>query len=214
MNHFSPKTMDFLVENRLNDSRDWYQEHKGAFTEYVLEPFQHLVAALSPTLLEIDGGLITEPKVDRTISRVYRDTRFSRDKSIYRDHMWCVFMRDKKLYHGPPAFYFEISPELFRYGCGYYQASGEEMEAMRQLILENHTAFAAARKFFDRQDLYVMEGDSYKRPRYPDAPAELQTWLNRKSISFNHNSTDTALLYSEGLAETVAAHLRLLKPVY
>ena len=116
----SAKTLDFLFENKLNNSKEWYHAHKKEYTELVLRPLAELVVKLKPTMLELDPDLIVEPRVTRSISRIYRDTRFSKDKSLYRDNMWLIFIRDKKLYEGPPGFYVDISPRGLSYGMGYY----------------------------------------------------------------------------------------------
>ena len=211
---FSQRSIDFLIENKINDSKAWYQEHKGLYLEFILEPFIELVARLSPAMLKIDPQLITEPRVDRTLSRIYRDTRFSKDKSLYRDNMWMVFMREKKLYEGLPAFYFDLSPEGFSYGMGYYQASAASMDAVRQMILGNAAPFKKAEKAFRGQSAFGMEGDDYKRSKYPDMPQAKREWLDKKSISFNCHSGDFDLLFSEKLAEVLLDGFTLLAPVY
>ena len=55
---FSQQSIDFLIENKIHDSRAWYQEHKGLYAEFVLEPFAELVARLSPAMLKIDTLLM------------------------------------------------------------------------------------------------------------------------------------------------------------
>ena len=92
----SEKTLQFLWENRIKNSRDWYTEHKNEFQEFVLVPMIELVEQLQKPLYEIDPLLIVVPKIGKSISRVYRDIRFSKDKTLYRDIMWCVFARDKR----------------------------------------------------------------------------------------------------------------------
>ncbi|HHX57230.1 MAG TPA: DUF2461 domain-containing protein [Clostridiales bacterium] len=59
---FSKKTIDFIVENRLNDSKSWYQEHKEVYKQYVAEPFSEFITALQPTINEIDSEIICNPK--------------------------------------------------------------------------------------------------------------------------------------------------------
>lgn len=211
---FSDETIQFLMENRINNSRDWYQTHKPQYQELVLKPQMELVERLTPVMLSIDPELVVEPKVDKTISRIYRDTRFSRDKSLYRDVAWCVFGKDKKRFLNAPGFVFEFSPYQFRWGCGWFSTPTETMQAMRRLILEKDKSFLAARRAYEKQTTFDMEGESYKRPKYPDQPAELQTWLNRKSIAFLHNSEDFDLLFSEDLPEVIAKDFLLLKPIY
>ena len=90
---FSQKTLDFLFENRLHDSREWFAQHKKEYQELVIQPLRQLVMDLSPTMLELDPEFNTEPKVDKTICRVWRDTRYTKDPSLYRDHMWILFKR-------------------------------------------------------------------------------------------------------------------------
>ena len=208
------KTLDFLVENRLQNSREWYAGHKAEFREAVLSPMVELTERLTPYVSEIDPLLITEPKVDKCISRVYRDTRFSRDKSLYRDVMWCVFMRDKKAYTCPPAFVLEFSPDGFRYGCGYYDAPAKTMEAIRGLILSDDKDFMAAQRAYESQSVFAMEGELYKRSRFLEEPPKKRQWLDRRGIAFMHNSKDFSLLFSEGLSERVGQDFMLLAPIY
>lgn len=142
----SKETLDFLVENRLQNSRDWFHEHKSIYQEVVLAPLTELVEKLAPVMWEIDPLLITTPKVCKTISRIYRDTRYTKDKSLYREVMWIAFTRDKKQYDSPCGFVMEFSPNGFRYGCGYWQAPPDVMGALRELILKSDPAFRAAKK--------------------------------------------------------------------
>lgn len=210
----SPQSLDFLAENRLRNNRDWYYEHKPQFKALVFEPLAQVVMDLAPVLHEIDPLLIAEPKTGKSISRVFRDTRFTKDPSLFREVMWCVFTRDKKAYTSAPGFFFEFSPDGFRYGCGYLDAPPKVMEAIRTLILKNDASFQKAQRAVSKQDVFQMEGDLYKRVKYPEQPAYLQTWLQRKGISFNHNSKDFNLLFSPALSEKLAEDFKLLAPVY
>lgn len=86
---FSQEAPRFLLENRMNNSKEWYEEHKHVYRKYVYEPFVELVKELSPAMKEIDSSIITVPS--KIISRVRRDTRFTKDKTLYRDNAWIVF---------------------------------------------------------------------------------------------------------------------------
>ena len=211
---FSQKTLDFLVQNHIRDSRDWFEEHKAVYTEYVLRPLRELVEALAPQMLQIDGKLVTEPRVDKTICRIRRDTRYSHDKTIYRDHMWIIFKRGKM--HGTevPGFYFEITPAGFSYGCGFYSASTAYMRTLRELVLAKDPLFEKAQAAFLAQDLFQIEGDCFKRPHYPDQPEELRQWLERRGICFTAESADFDLAYSDRLAGRLADGFARLAPVY
>ena len=212
---FSEKTLDFLFENRLQDSKDWFDQHKKQYQQYVLEPLEELVTQLADTALMLDPLVVTEAKVGKTISRIRRDTRFSKDKRIYREHMWIIFKRGPRMYGtDAPGIYFEISPDNFGYGAGFYSASTEYMDALRRSILAGSPEAVEAVDCYEAQSLYQLDGERYKRPHYPDQPAKVQKWLDLRNISVSTESTDAELLFSDHLAQKVAQDLLLLKPIY
>ena len=207
-------TLNFLIENWQENSKDWFHENRPAYTSDVLEPLTELVEALTPVMLDIDPHFETNPRVDKTISRIYRDTRFSRDKSLYRDVMWCGFQRPKIGKESHPGFFLEFSPYRFRYGCGFYQASTEKMRAIREKILDDSLSFLHAQSAFTNQSVFEMEGETFKKIHYRDQPLEKQNWLERRNIFFVHNSVDFPWLFAEDLASKLGENFTLLKPVY
>lgn len=211
---FSAQTLDFLFMNKLHDSRDWFNERREEYDRDVMEPMRKLVSDLAPVMMEIDPLLICEPKVNKSISRIFRDTRFSKDKSIFRDTFWCTFMRDKKLYHGMPGFFFELSPRGFRYGCGYYQARPEAVDTVRKMILEGSPDFKKAERCIAENNKFKMMGERYKKTKFPDASEEMRNWLDLKNHGVIYSSTDFELLFSENLVFQLAEDFRALKPYY
>lgn len=198
----------------MNNSKQWYQDHKDDFKKYLVEPFAELVTALTPAMLSIDEKFIVEPKIDRTISRIYRDMRYASDGYLYRDRMWCFFMRDKKLYNGLPGYFFEISPYSFRYGCGYYQADGQSVKNLRRLILDGSPEYQAAMKCYKGQNTFTLYGEKLKTNRYPDLPPEAQEWLSLKNAGLLTESRDINMLFSENLADILAEQFLSVKPYY
>lgn len=83
---------------------------QAAVQENVFEPLAELVTQLAPAMHEIDPMLIAEPKTGKSISRVFRDTRFTKDPSLFREEMWCVFTRDKKAYTSAPGYFLSFLP--------------------------------------------------------------------------------------------------------
>ena len=208
---FSKKTLDFLLENRLNDSKVWYQEHKEDYKKYVAEPFSEFINALQPTINEIDSEIICNPK---RFSKLYRDARFSKGGSIFRENVWCSFERRSEQFESLPSFYFDLSPNGFEYGCGYYMASTATMNALRNMILKNDKAFQAAINAYESQNTFQLSGDLYKKNRYPDQSERLCNWLNRKSIYLFCRSTDINRLSSTDLADEISRDYKKIAPVY
>ncbi|MCM1329595.1 MAG: DUF2461 domain-containing protein [Ruminococcus sp.] len=208
---FSAKSLDFLFENMLNDSRTWFNDHKEDYRRLVTEPFTQLIVDLTDTMLEIDGKFVCNPK---KISRIYRDARYARGKSIFRDYVWYSFCRPYEGRKTLPEFYFSISPGGFDYGCGFYAADSDVMDSYRQLILADDKSFKAAFKAYKSQDVFELYGELYKRDRYPEETAEKRDWLNRRSMGVSCDSKDFDLLFGDRLAEKIAADFKAIAPIY
>lgn len=212
---FSENTLEFLFENKLRDSREWFAAHKYEYQSFVIEPLRTLVQNLTPLMLELDPEFITVPKVDKTICRIWCDTRYSRDPSLYRDSMWIIFKRGGKM-HGTdyPGVYFELSGSGFSYGCGFYNASTAYMNTLRSMIVSGSAEFQKADQAYRSQTLFRLEGDCFKRPRYTQYPENERDWLERRGLSLNAYSDDFELLFSEHLVQKLEEDLRQLFPVY
>ena len=210
---FSPQTLDFLATNHFMNSREYYAEHKPEFKQYVLRPLVETVETLAPVMERIDPYIVTEPKVDKTISRIYRDMRRAKG-SFYREYMWLTFKRDKREFPGYPEFFFILSPAYFGYGCGHYGASNETMQMLRQMIAGDDPLFRKADAAYRRQKVFSLDGDLYKRSRYPDYPAEKRNWLDRKTVTMLYESRDFAELFSQSLAQDMAEAFQKISPVY
>lgn len=211
---FSEKTLDFLFENRVTDSKAWFEAHRGDYEALVLTPMRELVRSLTVPMLEIDPLICCEPKVGKCISRIFRDTRFSRDKHVFRDVMWVSFFRHRQLYYGMPGFFFELSPRGLVWGCGYYQASPEAMEEIRKMVLAQDADFRKAAALFEKRTDFILEDSRYRRTKHPDAPEALRRWLDLKNVCLLKKSDDFALLTSEALPDTLGEDFRAMKPLY
>lgn len=205
----SPKLLDFLFENRLNDSKVWFTELKEEYKEFVETPVKELSASLLPVITGIDS------RIDKVhVSRIYRDARFCKGKSIFRENMWCSYSRVKDLYKALPAFYFDISSNGFEYGCGFYSASTECMNALREMILSDSPLYANAQEAFGRQRTFELYGDMFKRDRFPEESEEKRNWLNRKTVGVTALITDWELIFSDKLAAKVGRDFKKIAPVY
>ncbi len=209
---FNEETMKFLLENKLNNSKDWYESHKSLYKQYVYNPFVELVTELAPAMTQIDSRLITVPS--KLISRVRRDTRFTKDKSLYRDNVWLVFLRDKSQMSSAPCFWFEINQKGSSYGVGHYSASTGSMANMREMIIKGHSSFLSALECYESQNTFVLGGEMYKRSKYPDQPENLRSWLDRKNVYFECVQNDFKLAFSKKLPDVLKKGFKELKPIY
>lgn len=209
---FTLETLDFLSLNRAMNSREWFHAHRAEYESLVLEPLAELTLALAPALADIDPAIVCDPRVGKSISRIWRDTRRGPDLPIYRDVMWCIFLREK--YAALPGFWFEFSPRALRWGCGWYQTPPATMAELRQLILENSTAWRKARRAFEAQRSFVLEPERYKRSKYPESSAAEREWLDLKSACLTHCEDGLELLFSPALPGRLAEDYKSIAPVY
>lgn len=208
---FSPIGLDFLAENMFRDDKQWYQEHKDIYKRHIIEPLSELIKSLAPTIESIDADMLCNPK---RISRLYRDARYSKGKSIFRDTVWFSFNHGGELFEGAPSYFVEISPRGFSYGCGYYCASKESISAIRSMVLDNDSAYLAAQKAFDRLKGCTLYGDMYKRNHFPNESEEKCNWLNRKDMYLMYQSKDFELLFSDRLADKIKEDFIAIAPIY
>jgi uncharacterized protein (TIGR02453 family) len=199
-NGFSPKTLKFLRGLKANNDKAWFKAHKTDYEEYVLQPFRDLVTDLGDFMLDIDPCFEITPAINKTISRIYRDTRFSKDKSPYRSTVWFTFKNQNKDWTTLVCgYFFELSPASYRYGMGFYNAAPAIMSKFREMINENPKEFTKAISFLDKQKTFVLEGDKYKRIIDKTKPEKIQNWYQRKNVYLVCNRKIDDVLFSSKL---------------
>ncbi len=212
---FSQRTTEFLFENRVTDSKRWFEEHREEYEDVVLSPLRQLVRDLTPTMLGIDPFICCEPKIGKCISRIFRDTRYTHDKHIFRDAMWISFARSRMIVAGSsPGYFFEVSPRGLLWGCGWYQASPEAMAILRERALAGDRRFAACRRMLKKRPDFFLSDERYKRSKYPDAPEELREWLDLKNVCVLANGDVETLLPDPALPELLAKDFKAMQPLY
>jgi uncharacterized protein (TIGR02453 family) len=213
-NGFSRGSLSFLKANHAANNRTWFEAHREQYRQQVLLPFQSLVCDLSEIMLDIDPWFEVRPAVDKTISRIYRDTRFSRDKTLYRENIWLTFKRPAEQWTGNPAFYFELYPTWYRYGMGYYSASAETMSRFRQEIDKRPKEFLKVIRFYTITKVYSLEGEKYKRKMVHRHPSAIAEWYERKNFYLVYNKKIDRVLLSSRLVEQLKEDFQVLKPLY
>jgi len=214
-NGFPPAAIQFLRTLRENNNKVWFELHKTDYQNDFLEPLKALAAGLAPLMLSIDPDLEVTPALNNgTISRIYRDTRFSRDKSPYKTSHWITFKRLRQEWKDYPAFFFEISPDSYRYGMGFYSASRQTMDRFRAVIDKNLQTFLTAISFYSPNKAFRVEGEQYKRPLKSNIPRELQDWYNRKSLYLVSNHQITESYIDKKLIKDMQHGFEMIAPLY
>ncbi len=213
-NGFSKDSITFLKELKKNNNKQWFESHKQDYEALLLVPLKNLVSDLSGFMLSIDHNFEVSPIVNKTISRIYRDTRFSYDKSPYKTSLWITFKRPRKDWKDAPAYFFEISPNSYRFGMGFYSATPKTMEKFRGLIDKKPKEFRKAISFYSRQKMFIVEGEKYKKILNNTKSKEIQDWYQRKNMYLVCNRKIDNALFSKQIADDLISGFGSLAEFY
>jgi uncharacterized protein (TIGR02453 family) len=139
---FPPEAMTFFRGLARNNTREWYQPRKEIYEEKLKAPMLTLVEALNRELAKFGPGYVTEPK--KAVYRIYRDTRFSTDKTPYKTHIAALFASKGSDKHSGTGLYFGVSLEGTQVAGGVYMPQPEQLLALRTWFSANHEKFRKA----------------------------------------------------------------------
>jgi uncharacterized protein (TIGR02453 family) len=126
----------FFRSLKRNNRREWFQPRKHLFEQHVKAPMLDLVAAINSELSKFAPDYVTEPK--NAIFRIYRDTRFSADKTPYKTHVAASFSRRGSERSGTGGFYFSVSQEAIEVAAGLWHPDRDVTLIVRNHIAETH----------------------------------------------------------------------------
>lgn len=126
----------FFRSLKRNNRREWFQPRKHLFDQHIKAPMLDLVTAINTDLAKFAPEYVTEPK--NAIFRIYRDTRFSGDKTPYKTHAAASFSRRGTGRMGTGGFYFSVSHEAIEVAAGIWHPERDVMLAVRNHIAETH----------------------------------------------------------------------------
>jgi uncharacterized protein (TIGR02453 family) len=180
---FSRKMPTFFRGLEKNNTREWFTPRKEHFEEHVRRPMIELVTLVNDDLKRFAIDHVAASPA-RTIYRIYRDTRFSKDKTPYKTHVGATFARRGLPKHGGAGFYFGVSHKHVEVAGGIYMPEPEQLAAVRRAIIEDYAAF---RKLTgDKRLTKVMgalQGDRLARlPKGYEDHADLSDWLRLKQL--------------------------------
>jgi len=206
---FSPRTIDFMWNLRLNNQKPWFEAHKDEYQRDFLSPMKELGREVFERVTAAYGnrGFIHK------VSRIYKDARRLRGDGPYRDHLWFSIERPSEEWTSTPVFWFELSPESWRYGLGYYQAKPETMAKLRARIDRNPGKFEKLIAPLAKQDEFVLDGPEYARKKAAPTPKTAE-WYNKKSFSLIHNQQNGTELFSPELTNRLVTGYEFLMPLY
>ena len=162
---FKPESIQFLHELKKNNNRDWFNENKSRYEEDVLDVALNFIQSMHDPLQEFAPHFTAIPKrMGGSLMRVYRDTRFSKNKTPYKTNIGIQFRHEQAKDVHAPGFYVHIDPDEVFLGVGLWRPESSALAAIRERISNKQAEWLRARddKAFRRH--FHLGGQSLTRP--------------------------------------------------
>jgi uncharacterized protein (TIGR02453 family) len=190
---FTPETLRFLKRLARNNDRDWFREHKHEYEEHVRGPMLAVVRQLAEDLPAFAPDLAADER--RSIYRIYRDTRFSEDKTPLKTNIAASFPRRGAARHESAGLYLEVAPGWLWIGGGLYAPTPQGLYRVREHVAAHHRALRriVTRPAFVRH-VTELRGERLQRvPRGFAADHPAADYLRYKQfLAFRELPPDTA----------------------
>jgi uncharacterized protein (TIGR02453 family) len=161
--HFPRGALTFLRTLARNNDREWFKAHRDDYLRLVREPLEAVVARLDVDFRSFAPELVASPAV--SIYRIWRDTRFSDDKSPLKTHVAAIFPCRGLPKHQGAGLYLQVSPREVLLGGGVYAPGTGQMHAIRRHIAANFGRFRSIVESPGfRRTVGPVEGDRLGRP--------------------------------------------------
>src|SRR5690348_1819958 len=209
---FSPEAITFLRGLERNNKREWFQPRKHIYEEQVRTPLEALVNSVNAELAEFAPRYVTPVK--KAVFRIYRDTRFSKDKRPYKTHVAATFYLQNLCKAAGPCFYFHFTAKELLVFAGVYMPERDELLAIRNLLAERHQEFRELlRGKTLRGAMGELQGEQLSRvPKgfAKDHPAED---LIRMKQWFLESTLDGSVITSERMVPEILNRFRAATPM-
>jgi uncharacterized protein (TIGR02453 family) len=216
---FPPEGRQFLRDLADNNNRDWFEANRAIYEKKLLGPAVDFVVALGTRLQALDPDIRFDPRTNGqgTLIRIYRDTRFSADKSPYKTAVAGMFGDGAGKKMELPGFGFHLQADVLELMAGIFQFSKPQLERYRAAVVDDRTgpalveALAAVRAAGD----YILEGEGYKRvPQGYDPDHPRADLLRMNGLHVQPAGGIREGLGEPGLVDVAYGHLEAMAPVY
>lgn len=202
-------TFAFLRDLGKHNERNWFTANKQRYEREVQRPALAFIEEMAPRLREISRHVVADPrKTGGSMMRIYRDTRFSKDKRPYKTNVGIQFRHEEGRDVHAPGLYVHVEPGSVFLGAGMWHPERGAINEIREAIMTKPEVWVAARDHAPFKKLFNLEGDSLKRAPAGIAPDHpLIEDLRRTDFIAVRNLTErdvTSASFADDVAATFA----------
>jgi len=197
-------TLSFLQQLSNNNNRPWFNERKSLYEQSVREPSLAFIEAMEPSIKSLSPNFTAvAKKTGGSLMRIYRDARFSNDKTPYKTNIGIQFRHTAGKDVHAPGFYLHISPDTCFVGAGIWRPNSKALSNIREMISDSPNAWKNITRHNTFKRYYTLSGDSLKT--YPRGYAKDHPMINdlkRKDFIAIHPLTHEEIL-SPNVTKTI-----------
>ena len=207
---FTDETVDFMWGIRFNNERTWFEAHKETYIKEFYEPMKALGDEMYDFLRE------KRPEYDliRKVTRIYRDARRLHGRGPYKESLWFSIEQPAEAWTDKPSFWFELTPDGWSYGMGYWVSKPVTMAKLRNRIDRDPATMEVLLRKLNRQTEFTLDTVDYKKLRSPAPSAILEPWYRAKYFSIGHADKLTDELFSREIVDRLKQGYEFLLPFY
>lgn len=211
---FKPSLLKFLRELEQNNNRPWFKQNKARYEADLLTPALHFIESMEPRVKTLSPYFdAIAMRSGGSLMRIYKDTRFSQDKTPYKTNVGIQFRHESGKDVHAPGYYVHIANDGCFLGAGIWRPESKALADIRDAIDENPDAWRKARDHKPFVSAYTLEGDSLKRaPKGYDPEHPLIEDLRRKDFIAVQPITKTALRRKD-FSDFVTSEFRKATPL-
>lgn len=204
---FPEDLLMFLQDLSKNNNRQWFKANKERYRESVVAPVIDFINVIGERLYKISDSFIADPRLNGgSMFRIYRDTRFSKDKRPYKENIGCQFRHIAGKNAHAPGFYVHIQPENVFVGGGIWAPPNPVLNKIRTAIVEQTKNWSKIIKSVKMMGDFSLEGERLKlAPRGYDVNHPFIDDIKRKSFFLKRNVDPTIIVKHEFLDKTEQA---------
>ena len=213
---FPEATFRFLAGITANNHKTWFEQNRADYEAGYIEPAKAFVSAVGPALQAFAPDVRFEPKVGGSLMRIFRDVRFSKDKSPYKTHLDAWFRMGEERGFCRPGFFFRLTADRVMLGAGMHELPKEVVEAYRTAVLDNRKGPALERALASIREAGPYQVGAPERAKVPrgfDASHPRAELLRHDGLHAGYEVAIPPEARTSAFPEWCARHFQAVSPV-
>ncbi len=201
--HFPKETLPFLKEVQKNNHKEWFEAHKEDYIKYILEPSRDFVEEMGEHLQALVPTINAIPKINQSLFRIYRDTRFSKDKTPIKSKVGVIFWQGQHIRMQSSCFYLHFSPQELLLASGIRTFDPDLLSAYRDYIKvdKNREALHHILEALKTKGYRVQEAEYKRLPKTFDKEISHEYLAKMKAVAVFHTLKASTISHKKFIEE-------------